>query len=57
MKLSDESLSTLKETDEGGSRQDRHAPLTAVCVTFAFGVTVALILHIYLGERQVCQAL
>ncbi|KAM9362194.1 glutathione hydrolase 7-like [Symphorus nematophorus] len=49
----DRSLSDLKETDEDCSSQDSLTPVYAVCIIFAFGVTIVLILHSYLGERLV----
>ncbi|KAK9529471.1 hypothetical protein VZT92_013560 [Zoarces viviparus] len=47
--VSDCSLSDLKETDKDRSSQDTALCIFAVSITFAIGVTFALILHIYLG--------
>ncbi|XP_073324993.1 glutathione hydrolase 7-like isoform X2 [Pagrus major] len=44
--VSHRSLSDLKQTDEDGPRQDKR--VCVVFFTFAIGVTVALILHIYI---------
>ncbi|XP_038551925.1 glutathione hydrolase 7-like isoform X3 [Micropterus salmoides] len=49
----DENLSNLKETYKDCSSQDTPIPVYAVPITFAVGVTIALILHIYLGESLV----
>nr|XP_019942009.1 PREDICTED: gamma-glutamyltransferase 7-like [Paralichthys olivaceus] len=46
-------LSNLKETDRDGSSQDSLTPLYAGSIIFAFGLTIILILHIYLGESLV----
>ncbi|XP_030274967.1 glutathione hydrolase 7-like isoform X1 [Sparus aurata] len=43
--VSDQSLSDLKQTDEDGPMHDSTA--YAVSITFVIGVTIALILHIY----------
>ncbi|XP_031704454.1 glutathione hydrolase 7-like isoform X2 [Anarrhichthys ocellatus] len=60
------SLSDLKETDKDRSSQDTAICVYAVSITFAIGVTFALILHIYLGvfvkgvvvsDRERCTAL
>ncbi|KAM4612757.1 glutathione hydrolase 7-like [Polymixia lowei] len=51
---------SFRETDDdplpGGAHspaQDKPLPIYVVCITFAIGVTIALILQIYLGESQV----
>ncbi|KAI9546403.1 hypothetical protein NQZ68_027572 [Dissostichus eleginoides] len=49
----DRSVSSPKETDKDRSDQVTLLHLYAVSITFAIGVTIALILHIYLGERLV----
>ncbi|XP_040890523.1 glutathione hydrolase 7-like [Toxotes jaculatrix] len=49
----DQSLSKPKETDKDCSSQDSLMPLYAASIIFAIGVTLALILHIYLGESLV----
>uniref|UniRef100_A0A3Q3NFE7 Glutathione hydrolase n=1 Tax=Mastacembelus armatus TaxID=205130 RepID=A0A3Q3NFE7_9TELE len=45
-----QSLSNVNGTEKDGSSQDMLTPIYAVTITFAIGVTIALILHIYLGE-------
>ncbi|XP_034389756.1 glutathione hydrolase 7-like [Cyclopterus lumpus] len=47
------SRSDLTDPDEGRSRQDSVIHVYAACLTFAIAVTIALILHIYLGVRVV----
>ncbi|XP_063766706.1 glutathione hydrolase 7-like [Eleginops maclovinus] len=49
--VSDRSLSSSEETDKDRSDQVTLINLHALAVTFALGVTIALILQIYLGER------
>ncbi|XP_044076092.1 glutathione hydrolase 7-like isoform X2 [Siniperca chuatsi] len=49
----DPSLSNLKETNKDFSNQGKLIPVYAVSITFAIGVTIALILHIHLGESLV----
>uniref|UniRef100_G3P745 Glutathione hydrolase n=1 Tax=Gasterosteus aculeatus aculeatus TaxID=481459 RepID=G3P745_GASAC len=51
--LFDRSLSDLKETDKDPSSRDTVLPLCAASITFAIGVTVALILHVFLVIPQV----
>ncbi|AWP03332.1 putative ubiquitin carboxyl-terminal hydrolase CYLD isoform 2 [Scophthalmus maximus] len=51
--LFDQNLSNLKDTDKEHSSQDSLLPLCTVSIIFAIGVTVALILHLKLGERLV----
>ncbi|XP_071350810.1 glutathione hydrolase 7-like isoform X8 [Trachinotus anak] len=48
-----QSLSSLTETDKDSSSQDSIMPLCAASIIFATGVTIALILHCYLGESLV----
>lgn len=55
--LLDGSLSDLKETDKDCSSQDTLIPVYAIALTIAIGATIALILHIYLGENSVCHAI
>ncbi|CAB1439967.1 unnamed protein product [Pleuronectes platessa] len=43
-------LSSLKETDRGGSSQHSLPPLYARSIIFAFGLTIILLLHIFLGD-------
>ncbi|XP_008282204.1 gamma-glutamyltransferase 7-like [Stegastes partitus] len=45
-------LSNLKETDEDCSIWDTPILISAVSIIFAAGVTIALVLQIYLGERS-----
>lgn len=52
--VSDQSLSDLKQTDEDGPMHDSTA--YAVSITFVIGVTIALILHIYVMGILVCHA-
>ncbi|KAL6111459.1 uncharacterized protein ACO6RY_08436 [Pungitius sinensis] len=47
--LFDHSLSDLKETDKDYSSQDTVFHICAASITFAVGVTIALILHVFLG--------
>ncbi|XP_070758985.1 glutathione hydrolase 7-like [Enoplosus armatus] len=49
----DRRLPYLNETDKDSSSQDTLIPVYAVFITFAIGVTIALILHIYSGESLV----
>ncbi|XP_035858404.1 glutathione hydrolase 7-like [Sander lucioperca] len=49
--LFDRSLSNLKETDKDCSSQDTLLCVYAVSIAFVIGVTIALILNIYLGGR------
>ncbi|XP_068450510.1 glutathione hydrolase 7-like isoform X3 [Clinocottus analis] len=51
--LASGSQSDLKETDEGCSCQDSVIHIYTASITFAIGVTIALILHIYLGVSLV----
>ncbi|XP_029133169.2 glutathione hydrolase 7 [Labrus bergylta] len=46
----DQSLSNLKETNEASSSKASLVPVYAAFITFAFGVTIALILHINLRQ-------
>lgn len=52
----DKQLRGLRETDKGGSSWNGLVSLQSASVIFAFGVTVALILHIYLGTSLVSRA-
>lgn len=52
--LSGQSLSNLKEAEKDCCSQDSLMLLYAVSTIFAAGVTLALILHFFLGERLVC---
>ncbi|XP_067360330.1 glutathione hydrolase 7-like [Channa argus] len=51
--LFDLSPPNLEETDMNSSRQDTLTPLYVISITFAIGVTIALILNIYLRESPV----
>ena len=53
----DRSPSELKDTDKDCSSQDSLTPVYAVSITFAVGVTIAVILHTCLGKNLVCRAI
>uniref|UniRef100_A0A3Q0RXX3 Glutathione hydrolase n=1 Tax=Amphilophus citrinellus TaxID=61819 RepID=A0A3Q0RXX3_AMPCI len=55
--VSDQSPSNLTETDEDCTSRDTPAPVYALAFIFSIGVTIALVLQIYLGESLVCHAL